>query len=725
MSAFLFLLVKLNLAMGMAVILVALLRRPLRELFGAPIAYAIWFLVPAAGLAVLLPPRVAAPVTAVHVPAMPSLFDPQSVISHAAPLRATEELAGQGMATAIAALPPAPVYQWPDIALLLFAAWTLGVLVMVLYLTRSQLRFSAAVRLGKAGPAVLGFFRPRIVTPDGFQDHFTPQEQAAILAHERVHLGRQDARINALAALLRCLCWFNPLIHLGARWLRIDQELACDASVVATSVSRRDYAEALLKSQIAVTALPLGCYWPGAQHPLVERIALLKRKRPGVVRRALGMSSCFAGGGLRGPGRLGRAASRRGNACCHSAAANGCPPGARRGAGRGARSNRPGASGPCKAREWRPCDGHVKHRPRRKSDFTGAGARANAKHRRHRGTIAHRCGAAAHLRSGERHRQNIADRLDTGTHDAAGRGEITALRIEDHLAEQATGQSRGPDDVQDAMRRSLDRRLLAGTQDVVMAANTPSGVGDPDVMVCRVPQRYAGSDRLGPAACGHNWEWLTMALNAKDLAADGKTLIDKPTVANPTGEGDPDGVTCRAPKSAMRAPVCETNRFWANLIRNHQTIDKPTVDNPTGEGDPDGVTCRTPKFVWRGPLVEVCRTNRFWADVVKNRQWVDAYGVVSGRPPMPRYTGFGGIPDATGDIYSYNGYASFPGQYNSGRAWQSSEPNPGGTLPGNTAASTPTFHGYSPPGTGGGGGWGGGGGGGGGGGIPTMGGYHP
>ena len=51
MSAFLFFLVKLNLAMAAAIILVALLRRPLRHLFSAPIAYAVWFLVPIAGAA--------------------------------------------------------------------------------------------------------------------------------------------------------------------------------------------------------------------------------------------------------------------------------------------------------------------------------------------------------------------------------------------------------------------------------------------------------------------------------------------------------------------------------------------------------------------------------------------------------------------------------------------------------------------------------------------------
>ncbi len=61
MTDVLFALGKVNLAMGMAIILVSLLRRPLRVQFGAPIAYAIWFLVPVAGMASLLPPRVAAP----------------------------------------------------------------------------------------------------------------------------------------------------------------------------------------------------------------------------------------------------------------------------------------------------------------------------------------------------------------------------------------------------------------------------------------------------------------------------------------------------------------------------------------------------------------------------------------------------------------------------------------------------------------------------------------
>jgi beta-lactamase regulating signal transducer with metallopeptidase domain len=289
MSVFLLLLFKVNLAMGAAIILVSLIRRPLRAQFGAPIAYAIWLLVPIASVASLLPPReVPAPahVASVYAPAAPAPvtgYVPHSTLS------AIEQLAPHSVI-----MPPTPVkplgssYELFDVSRLLFAAWVLGLLFMGAYLTGMQIRFSAAVRRGQAGPAVLGFFRPRIVTPSGFHEQFTPQEQAAILVHERVHLARQDARINALVALLRCVCWFNPFIHLGTRWLRIDQEMACDAIAVSDGISRRDYSMALLKSQVMVGVLPFGCNWPGPQHPLVERIALLQRKPPGSARRHAG-----------------------------------------------------------------------------------------------------------------------------------------------------------------------------------------------------------------------------------------------------------------------------------------------------------------------------------------------------------------------------------------------------------------------------------------------------
>jgi TonB family protein len=95
---------------------------------------------------------------------------------------------------------------------------------------------------------------------------------------------------NALVAVLQCLCWFNPLVHLAARWIRFDQELACDAAVIANRPAlRRPYAEALLKTQMVAAIPPVACAWRASGFPpLKRRIRLLKQRAPSLPRRAGG-----------------------------------------------------------------------------------------------------------------------------------------------------------------------------------------------------------------------------------------------------------------------------------------------------------------------------------------------------------------------------------------------------------------------------------------------------
>src|SRR5262245_39629678 len=103
---------------------------------------------------------------------------------------------------------------------------------MAIWQLRGQLRFLADARAGFAGPAVAGVFNPRIITPAAFEERFEKSELEVIIAHEKMHLAKNEARINALVALLRCICWFNPFVHIAAHLMRVDQELACDATVV-------------------------------------------------------------------------------------------------------------------------------------------------------------------------------------------------------------------------------------------------------------------------------------------------------------------------------------------------------------------------------------------------------------------------------------------------------------------------------------------------------------
>ena len=317
-------LAKANLAAGAAVLAVLAARRIVRMRFGARAAYALWLAPLAAAAAVLVPhPQLATPMS------------PMMLSAETAAAGAVDAIAAQAPASARAAGPD----QLYGAGGLLVAGWLAGALAAGALLFRRQARFvrtmgrltpSVSPRVFCAqspdvGPAVVGVFRPRIVAPADFDARFAPAERDLILAHEGAHLAGGDAAVNALASALQCLSWFNPLVHVGVRVLRIDQELACDAAVIGRFPQmRRAYAELLLKTQIASQPLPLGCHWPArADHPLKERIAMLKSPLPAMSMRAAGLAvaglATLSAGGLAwaaqpGPGTTERAAAEAFNA---------------------------------------------------------------------------------------------------------------------------------------------------------------------------------------------------------------------------------------------------------------------------------------------------------------------------------------------------------------------------------------------------------------------------
>lgn len=94
---------------------------------------------------------------------------------------------------------------------------------------RPEIRLSRAV----PGPMVTGLIRPLILLPQDFEVRFNSEQQVFALVHEMAHIKRGDLWV-ALATLgFRALFWPNPLVHFAAHKMRIDQEAACDASVVA------------------------------------------------------------------------------------------------------------------------------------------------------------------------------------------------------------------------------------------------------------------------------------------------------------------------------------------------------------------------------------------------------------------------------------------------------------------------------------------------------------
>ncbi|MEO6279076.1 M56 family metallopeptidase [Roseateles sp.] len=250
-----------------------LLLLPLRPLLlkrlGARATYAAWLLLPAL----------------LATPLLPSLSaKPLPVLVTVAEMART--------ATAPLLIPPQTGALWPQ---LLLAAWLAGTALVLTLQAARQWRLSRhGTRLpAGASPALVGLLRPLVALPADFETRFTPEERRLILAHEDVHRTRHDNAWNLLTCLLTALHWWNPLAWLAARRMQADQELACDAAVLASRPQAlADYTRALLAAHdLTPHGAPLASRW-GSTHPLIERIAMLNRPAPLQRRRntALGLA---------------------------------------------------------------------------------------------------------------------------------------------------------------------------------------------------------------------------------------------------------------------------------------------------------------------------------------------------------------------------------------------------------------------------------------------------
>lgn len=280
-----------QLAFTMAGVAVLLLRRPCRRWLGAERAFQLWLLPPLAMLISQLP----------HGPA-PTTSAPTLVYTIAT--------AG-GALPALAAHSRQGIHGWD----LLLALWALGVVLVLacgwLLQRRYRRRLHGARRCDERssrwpvwiaatpdiGPALIGAWRPRIVLPADFATRYGAQQQALVLAHEQAHADRRDGLWSLCAFAALALCWPHTLAWWAWHRFRQDQELACDAAVMRTHrTSRRQYAEALLKTQLAALVPPVGCTW-SPRHPLTERIAMLKAKPDSILRHRLGgiaLAACAA-----------------------------------------------------------------------------------------------------------------------------------------------------------------------------------------------------------------------------------------------------------------------------------------------------------------------------------------------------------------------------------------------------------------------------------------------
>ena len=246
-------LVEALVASTLLMLLVLLVRRPVRNAFGPQVGYALWAL---PLLRLLLPPLPDAWRQAATTPI--SLASETITIF----------VADGGTTTAAAAQAgPAPIAIGPMIGLALALLWAVGAAGFLLWHLTSHTRFCRRL-LGTAagveeirgvrviasdaapGPLAFGVLRRYVAFPLDFADRYDADERELALEHEIGHHQRGDLIANWIALAILALHWFNPVAWRAFRAFRADQELANDARVLAgrSAIDRHAYACAIVKA---------------------------------------------------------------------------------------------------------------------------------------------------------------------------------------------------------------------------------------------------------------------------------------------------------------------------------------------------------------------------------------------------------------------------------------------------------------------------------------------
>ncbi len=272
-----------SLVLSVQLLLVLALRKPVRARLGAVACYRLWLLpvvwLPLYFLGPLLLASLATPAPVGGAPGSATPY--QQALQQFVEIELLPFSFDDVGSTPLAASGDTKIQGWNVLAVL----WAAGTVALMFWHGRRWLNFSREVRaLGlplneteknytgtsahfapelpvlrlnaMSSAALFGILKPALLLPGTFTQRYDENQRHIILAHEAVHLRRNDNGWNLCALALIALFWTNPLVFIAWRCFRLDQELSCDALALTrcTREQQKRYARTLLDSLGSLSA---------------------------------------------------------------------------------------------------------------------------------------------------------------------------------------------------------------------------------------------------------------------------------------------------------------------------------------------------------------------------------------------------------------------------------------------------------------------------------------
>ncbi len=101
---------------------------------------------------------------------------------------------------------------------------------------KQQLNISKNISLGVSdevhSPLTFGLRKTFVVLPANFEEWLSEDDIRHIFLHELNHYKYKDIPTNYLMVFFQIIYWFNPLIWIAFKEMRLDREIACDYAVL-------------------------------------------------------------------------------------------------------------------------------------------------------------------------------------------------------------------------------------------------------------------------------------------------------------------------------------------------------------------------------------------------------------------------------------------------------------------------------------------------------------